>query len=319
MVWTLCHQRDIAPSHLVLGDSPDPFRLVDVSDHGIFFTLFLLFMRWVPMVAIAEVKSSQPPIHMGRVGHRIMQFRQESPSRSGMMAYDPPNHPVPPTKRPSFGGIRQHSGRAPCGRKAPGQWLYPLGYHSPFPIHGMDRAMGLRDSKLGWIVLGIFSAFGAVFGMLHLNRLQRHHHPIFESDRFCAASDDKFFISVQVDPKFHTDRTRSLLEAAHATFVETLEEEAWGAPYCLSLRPDRGLCPFVRRSRSTTIMWIQPKYKPAVCVDGYAYIMIVPGMAIVSGYGVAESVRIWSSGISRITDWWTRKSRDFGYLPVGWP
>ena len=25
--------------------------------------------------------------------------------------------------------------------------------HTPFPIHGMDRAMGLSDSKLGWIVL----------------------------------------------------------------------------------------------------------------------------------------------------------------------
>lgn len=26
--------------------------------------------------------------------------------------------------------------------------------HSPFPIHGMDEAMGLKKSKLGWIVLG---------------------------------------------------------------------------------------------------------------------------------------------------------------------
>jgi len=25
--------------------------------------------------------------------------------------------------------------------------------HTPFPVHGMDRAMGMRDSKLGWIVL----------------------------------------------------------------------------------------------------------------------------------------------------------------------
>lgn len=25
--------------------------------------------------------------------------------------------------------------------------------HSPFPIHGMDDAMGLKESKLGWIVL----------------------------------------------------------------------------------------------------------------------------------------------------------------------
>src|SRR5258706_9370392 len=126
--------------------------------------------------------------------------------------------------------------------------------HTPFPVHGMDRAMGLPDSKLGWIVLccgltGTFSAFAmmywmngvdypiiiggkpggaitsmvailfevtvlfsalsAVFGMLHLNRLPRHHHPVFFSDRFKAFSDDKFFISVEAeDPKFDTKKTR---------------------------------------------------------------------------------------------------------------
>jgi len=26
--------------------------------------------------------------------------------------------------------------------------------HSPYPVHGMDAAMGLSDSRLGWIVLG---------------------------------------------------------------------------------------------------------------------------------------------------------------------
>src|SRR5579863_7432870 len=31
--------------------------------------------------------------------------------------------------------------------------------HTPFPIHGMDRAMGLKDSRLGWIVL-VFALTG---------------------------------------------------------------------------------------------------------------------------------------------------------------
>ena len=26
--------------------------------------------------------------------------------------------------------------------------------HTPFPVHGMDRAMGLRSTKLPWLVLG---------------------------------------------------------------------------------------------------------------------------------------------------------------------
>jgi len=36
--------------------------------------------------------------------------------------------------------------------------------HSPFPIHGMDNAMGLRRSKLGFIV-AVFAAIGAVVGI----------------------------------------------------------------------------------------------------------------------------------------------------------
>jgi hypothetical protein len=147
--------------------------------------------------------------------------------------------------------------------------------HTPFPVHGMDRAMGLGDSRLGWIVLvcaltglsiaflmmewmnGIdypiiigdkpagapgtvpsmvpilfeltilLSAFGAVFGMFGLNQLPRHNHPVFESDRFRAASDDRFFISIEAgDPKFDVDSARALLEGAHATFVEVIEEDA---------------------------------------------------------------------------------------------
>ena len=146
--------------------------------------------------------------------------------------------------------------------------------HTPFPVHGMDRAMGLRDSRVGWIVIvcaltglsGAFvmmnwmngvdypliigdkpggapgslpsmvpimfeltillSAFGAVLGMLHLNRLPRHNHPVFESERFRQASDDRFFISIEAaDPKFDVEQTRSLLERAHATHVEVIEEE----------------------------------------------------------------------------------------------
>lgn len=34
--------------------------------------------------------------------------------------------------------------------------------HSPYPIHGIDGAMGLGDSKVGWIAL--FCAFAGAFG-----------------------------------------------------------------------------------------------------------------------------------------------------------
>ena len=37
--------------------------------------------------------------------------------------------------------------------------------HSPFPIHGMDEAMGLKRSPLGWMV-GIMSLIGAALGIV---------------------------------------------------------------------------------------------------------------------------------------------------------
>src|SRR5699024_7978675 len=36
--------------------------------------------------------------------------------------------------------------------------------YTPFPIHGMEKAMGLKDSPLGWIVLvgGLIGGVGAL-------------------------------------------------------------------------------------------------------------------------------------------------------------
>lgn len=141
--------------------------------------------------------------------------------------------------------------------------------HSPFPIHGLDGAMGLRRSLVPWIVLGggltgasagmllqwwtsavdykvyiaakpffswqafipvtfelmvLFSALGAVFGMFALNRLPQHYHPLFSSERFERATDDKFFISIEAaDPNFQDDETANFLTGIGAAHVETVE------------------------------------------------------------------------------------------------
>src|SRR5512138_91642 len=108
---------------------------------------------------------------------------------------------------------------------------------TPFPVHGMDQAMGLKNSKVGWfsflggvtgyscgmlmiwwmnaydfpIVVGgkpmfspfgafppsyeltiLFGSFGAVLGMLFLNRLPRLHHPLFKNKRFAFATHDRY-------------------------------------------------------------------------------------------------------------------------------
>ena len=142
--------------------------------------------------------------------------------------------------------------------------------HSPFPIHGMDRAMGLGHSKVGFLVLGggitglitgfllqwwtggydypinvggrpffawepsipvifeltiLFSAFGAVFGMLGLNGLPRPYNPLFYSREFTRATDDAFFLHIAAtDKRFDLERTRQLLFDIGALNVEVIED-----------------------------------------------------------------------------------------------
>jgi hypothetical protein len=142
--------------------------------------------------------------------------------------------------------------------------------HTPYPVHGMDAAMGLSDSRLGWVVLAaaltgllaavammqwmngydyplviggkppdayasmvpimfeltiLIAAFGATFGMLGMNQLPRHHHPVFYSERFEACSNDKFFISIEVeDEQFEPNATRAFLEGLEPSHIELVGE-----------------------------------------------------------------------------------------------
>jgi hypothetical protein len=143
--------------------------------------------------------------------------------------------------------------------------------YAPFPIHGIDEAMGVKRTKLPMIVgfgafagaglgflmqwwmtavdyqlvvqgkpyaawepfvpvtfeLGVLLAsFSAIIGMLALNGLPRHHHPLFTHDRFLKVSDDRFMICVEAtDPKFDPESTRALLEKAHGSNVALIQDE----------------------------------------------------------------------------------------------
>ncbi len=142
--------------------------------------------------------------------------------------------------------------------------------HTPFPVHNLDKAMGLGQSVLPWFVfaMGITSAsvatilawwtstidypiiiagkpyfswqafvpvifelgvllasFGAVFGMLGLNRLPQFYHPLFNSERFLRCSDDRFFIAIEArDRSYDRERTRKLLESTGAVHIEEVED-----------------------------------------------------------------------------------------------
>ena len=141
---------------------------------------------------------------------------------------------------------------------------------TPFPVHGMDKAMGLGNSKVGWfsfiggvtgytsgmlmiwwmnaidypIVIGgkpmfspfgafppcyeltiLLGAFGAIGGMMFLNKLPRLHHPLLKNKRFALATHDRYFVVIETaDPKFNEVETRKLLEAAGSKRIELVEE-----------------------------------------------------------------------------------------------
>jgi hypothetical protein len=141
---------------------------------------------------------------------------------------------------------------------------------TPFPVHGMDKAMGLKNSKVGWfsflggvtgytsgmlmiwflnkidypVLIGgkpmfspfsafppsyeltiLLGAFGAIGGMLFLNRLPKLHHPLLKNRRFALATHDRYFVVIETsDPKFDEVQTRKMLEAAGSKHIELVEE-----------------------------------------------------------------------------------------------
>jgi hypothetical protein len=141
---------------------------------------------------------------------------------------------------------------------------------TPFPVHGMDKAMGLKNSKVGWfsfiggvtgyttgmlmiwfmnmfdypIVIGgkplfspfsafppsyeltiLLGAFGALGGMLILNRLPRLHHPLLKHKGFELVTHDRFFVVIETaDPRYNEAETRKLLESTGSKRIELVEE-----------------------------------------------------------------------------------------------
>lgn len=149
--------------------------------------------------------------------------------------------------------------------------------HSPFPIHGMDEAMGLGNAVgVGFFTFGggvtgfaaayllqwwtaavdyplnisgkpffavepsvpimfeltvLFAAFGAVAGMLALNGLPRPYNPLFYSDRFEGASDDRFFLHVAAsDDQFDAEETATTLRRLGALHIELVQDDGVADP-----------------------------------------------------------------------------------------
>jgi Alternative complex III, ActD subunit len=71
----------------------------------------------------------------------------------------------------------------------------------------------------------LLSAFGAVFGMLALNRLPKLANPLLKSTNFRRSTADRFFIEVQArDRRFDKDKTAEFLKGLGAVSIELIED-----------------------------------------------------------------------------------------------
>ncbi len=71
----------------------------------------------------------------------------------------------------------------------------------------------------------LFSAFGAVFGMYLLNRLPMLYNPLFKSERFRRATNDRFFVVIERrDAKFDRQATEELLKSTGPLAIEAVDE-----------------------------------------------------------------------------------------------
>lgn len=153
--------------------------------------------------------------------------------------------------------------------------------HTPFPVHGLDGAMGIQRTWLpifvffagmtgtiaafllqaftnSWdlsiwagvwvtgypfLISGkpamslpafipvmfeltiLFSALACVKLMFLFNGLPMLYHPLFKSNRFRRATNDRFFISIESrDPKFLPKKTEEFLRSLGPVAVEAVED-----------------------------------------------------------------------------------------------
>lgn len=70
----------------------------------------------------------------------------------------------------------------------------------------------------------LLAAFGAVLGMIIMNRLPQPYHPVFNVPAFTGASQDSFFVCIKADdPKYDAAATRQFLLGLGAKEVTDVE------------------------------------------------------------------------------------------------
>ena len=104
------------------------------------------------------------------------------------------------------------------------QW-YATTIHYPLNVGGRPLHSWPAYIPITFELTVLTAAAFALVGMLSLNRLPQPHHSVFNAPGFWRASQDRFFLAVEVvDPLFDVARTRAFLEGLHAIKVMEVEE-----------------------------------------------------------------------------------------------
>jgi hypothetical protein len=233
--------------------------LTFVGTLGIFTSLFLLFLRFFPVIPMHEVKHILPKDATtpdddapDEEPYRVPAAVREARETAGLVA-----------EFPGEDALRDGA------RHLRDQGFTRFDAHSPYPIHGMEKEIGQPRSTLGRWTLGgaavglvlaitmtyfpsarfyplfvagkpyngwpafvpiyfelsvLFAAFGTLAGLFRLGRLNDWYHPTLKNERFLRVTDDRFMLAVDArDPKFDVKRTALLLREAGGTRVTLLE------------------------------------------------------------------------------------------------
>lgn len=222
---------------------------------GLFLSMLFLFIRFLPVISMAEVRAQLPA-----------GFDERQRDSSGHRG----------TRRPPevLHGVMAEFGRSEelvsAARRSYEEGYRRLDAFSPFPIPGLAAAIGRHRGSLPWVVLasGILgglagfilqywvsvielpvnvggrplnswpafipvtfecavlgAALGAVLGMLVLNGLPRPHHPVFNEERFALASRHRFFLCIEAgDAHFDRRQVADFLRSLGP--VEVMEVES---------------------------------------------------------------------------------------------
>lgn len=97
-------------------------------------------------------------------------------------------------------------------------WSMAVDY--PFNVGGRPHNSWPVFLPIAFEVMVLVAGFAALFGMLFLNGLPRPHHPVFNVPNFDHATQDRFFLCIEVyDPKFDREETKRFLGTLGANDV----------------------------------------------------------------------------------------------------